>query len=656
VVAGAGSGKTRVITHRIASLVRRGVRPERIAAVTFTNKAAAEMRHRVAGLLGHAEAQALTVGTFHALGLDIIRAEQKTLGLPRGFTVYDAADQLGIVREALRTTKDGDRRYDVKAIQSRISLAKNRLIAPDQYDPNEVDDYDLITAHVYPKYQEALRAFGALDFDDLIVRVIELFREHPDAARRWRTQFQHVLVDEYQDTNRAQLMFLKELVSGSGNVCAVGDDDQSIYSWRGAEPSQMFHFERDFPGARIVVLDQNYRSTQPILFAANAVIAKNTRRRPKTLWSQTESAQKPIVVVASHGEHEARFVAREIHSLVQTQGYTYKDFAILYRSNILAREFEQALSSLDVPFVVVGGQQYFERKEVKDLIAYLRFGLNARDEIALRRILNYPARGIGLATVQRIEAESRAKSVSFSKALEQVSDLGPREATALRGFSDVIAILRTQLHSEGVAAAAKGLVAAIGLYDDIRSASPSGTAAQRRIDNVESLIALVARFEKEAKSPGEISQFLRKLALSEEDESAAADKGNRVTLTTLHGAKGLEFRRVFFIGLEEGILPHARTLMPRATDVVDPNHGPDHATDVEEERRLAYVGITRAMEAVYLCRCSHRLSRGKLEERTPSRFVLEIPADACETRDLAAEDLAPVEVSELSSFFAQLLD
>jgi len=385
VLAGAGSGKTRVITFRIANLLAQGVAPHDICAVTFTNKAAEEMRERIGGLLrDRATAKALTIGTFHALGLTVLRAERKALGVPRGFAIYDQSDQLGALREAMRTVRDGDRRYDAKAILTRISLAKNAFVPPEAYEGNPADDYDAITAELYPRYQEALRACGAFDFDDLIVEPVRLWQHDADAGRRWAERFRYVMVDEFQDTNRAQLRLVQHLVSLHGNLCVVGDDDQSIYSWRGADPTNILEFDAVFPGAKIVKLEQNYRSTKIILAAANEVIANNPKRHGKTLWSQVGGGDPIVHAVAPTAEVEAQWVAREIRRL-RDGGRRWSDVAILYRSNIQSKLLEEELRTAEVPYVMYGGQQFFERKEVKDVIAYLRVALNPKDEIGLRR-------------------------------------------------------------------------------------------------------------------------------------------------------------------------------------------------------------------------------------------------------------------------------
>ncbi len=655
VLAGAGSGKTRVITFRIAHLLERGIPARAIAALTFTNRAAEEMRERVAALLGSRKTAAeLTMGTFHSLGLRVLRSEHKALGYPRGFVIYDTADQLGVVRELLRRLHMGDRRFDAKAILSRISLAKNAFVFPEDYKIAEGDDYDEITAQVYPLYQEALRGYAALDFDDLLTRTVQLLEDNQEVRSRWQAKFRYLMVDEYQDTNRAQLLFVKQLVADHQNLCVVGDDDQSIYSWRGADPTNILHFDRMFEDARVVKLEQNYRSTPTILAAANAVIANNSQRHGKELWSDLRDGGKIAHVVANDVEMEARFVVREIGELRDKKRLRYRDIAVLYRSNIQSRQLEEALRGARIPYVMYGGQQFYERKEVKDIIAYLRLALNDRDEIALRRVINYPARGIGATTVRRIEDRARAEHTSMWHIIDEADALSDqvRAATiaALTGFADVIHQVRAALDSGSrIAKVAKQLIERIGLYEDLHHASPNATAAQRRIDNVESLLRSLEQRESERPGLDALAEYLRNLSLAIDKENEV-DTGDKVVLTTLHGAKGLEYPVVFIVGLEEGILPHARTLNPQVTDSMNP----DHAADVSEERRLAYVGITRAQQRLYLSRAIGRRLRERMVPRTPSRFLLEIPEDLIEERSVEAEERAPVSHDEARALFQSL--
>ena len=688
VLAGAGSGKTRVITFRIAHLLDLGVPPEAICAVTFTNKAAEEMRERVAHLLHDKKtARALTIGTFHALGLHILKSERRALGMPRGFAIYDQADQLGTVREAIRHVRDmgrdGERKFDAKAVLTRISLAKNQFIAPADFKGNPADDYDAMTAEVYPKYQEMLRSCGAFDFDDLICEPVRLWERDAGARRRWAERFKFVMCDEFQDTNGAQIRLVQGLVSAHNNLVVVGDDDQSIYSWRGADPTNILRFDQTFKGAKVIKLEQNYRSTKTILDAANTVIANNTQRHGKVLWSQIPAGEKITHAVAPTAEDEAKWVAMEIRRLHQ-EGRTWDSIAVMYRSNIQAKVIEEELRTHEIPYVMYGGQQFFERKEVKDLIAYLRVALNPRDDLAIRRVINYPARGIGAGTIEKLAEAGNQRGSSLWDVLrgiahepslpglgldlpaptfadedrDEVNPRAPMPAldvslqraakNGILGFVHVIQELADGLGHD-VVAATKALIEDIALYDDLRDASGSQSAAQRRMDNVTGLLASLARFTEKGKGKEQLGEYLRALSLeSSGDDDKDKDRGPRVVLTTLHGAKGLEFPICFMIGLEEELLPHARTLQPQATDVIDP----DHAMDISEERRLCYVGITRAQRKLYLTRACTRVSRGRLVPRTPSRFLLEVPDELLEIRDLGSEAKMKVPEAEVSSFFA----
>ena len=695
VLAGAGSGKTRVITYRIAHLLALGIPPGAICAMTFTNKAAAEMRERIAGLVNdRAAVRQLTIGTFHALGLQILQTERKALGLPRGFTIYDQADQLGAVREAMRALHDGDRRYDVKALLTRISLAKNAFIGPHDYLPNPADDYDVQAAQLYPRYQDLMRSCAAFDFDDLIVEPVRLFERDPAIHRKWAERFRFVMVDEFQDTNAAQLRLVRHLVADHQNLVVVGDDDQSIYSWRGADPTNILRFAELFPGARIVKLEQNYRSSKTILAAANQVIANNPRRHGKQLWSHHDPGEPITHAVAATAEDEARWVASEIARL-HHDGRPWSDIAVMYRSNLQAKALEDELRQTSVPYVMYGGQQFFERKEVKDVIAYLRVALNIRDDLALRRVINYPARGIGATTVERLVVAAQARHAPLWNALRAAIaggtealpgigtamppddddpepgeidarsepsgggaggraprgiDVGDLRGAARNGIIELVHVvseLASALESgDDVVSATRALIEDIRLYDDLRDAAGSAAAAQRRIDNVEGLLGSLGRFAEKGRGRAALAEYLRMLSLETGDERE--DSGERVVLTTLHGAKGLEFPVCFMIGLEEELLPHIRTLQPQVTDVIDA----DHATDISEERRLCYVGITRAQRKLYLTRACTRVQRGRSLPRTPSRFLLEIPDDLLEVIDIAEVARQAVPTDEVKSFFA----
>lgn len=650
VLAGAGSGKTRVITYRVGHLLERGARADEILAVSFTNKAAEEMRERVSALVGPHETRRLTLSTFHALGLQLLKRERTALGLGSGFTVYDTADQLGVVREILRQVKIDDRRFDPKAILFRISRWKNAFLAPDELPPPE-GDYDEIGALVYPRYQAAMRGFHALDFDDLIVAVVRLLDDNEEVRERWQGRFRYLMIDEYQDTNRAQLLLVRHLAAVHKNLCVVGDDDQSIYAWRGAESGNILEFSRHFPGAQVIKLEENYRSTPHILEAANAVIANNGRRHPKRLFTMRPPGEKLQLVVAPDPESEARFVAEEIELLRARRGYRLGDCAVLYRSNIQARAFEEALRGQRIPYRMIGGQAFYERKEVKDAIAYLKAALQPRDEISLRRVINYPARGIGETTVERCAAFAQGHRTTLWNALVQADRIegltqAPRDM--IRGFVALLQEHRPALErGRDLVPAARALLEEVGMFEDVRAAATSPSAAQRRIEHLEGFLTALGAWEErtlaqrptpapegEAGEGAPVLDYLHRLTLSTSDDDDGEGQGqDQVTLVTLHGAKGLEFPVVFLVGLEEELLPHRRTLYPHETDV-----GGENATDLSEERRLLYVGITRARELLYLTRCRARGYRSATKPRSPSRFLDEVPEELCVMRDL---DLPP---------------
>jgi superfamily I DNA/RNA helicase len=643
VLAGAGSGKTRVITYRVAHLLERGVPPEDILAVSFTNKAADEMAERVAKLVGPRVAKRITMSTFHALGMQILKAEKQALGF--AFTIYDTSDQLGVLRELLRKVSVDDRSFDLKAVLFRISRAKNAFLAPEDYAAGIGDhEYDLIAADVYPKYQQALRNFHALDFDDLICETVRLLDRDEGVRARWAHRFRYVMVDEYQDTNRAQSLLMNHLVREHNNICVVGDDDQSIYGWRGAEAGHILEFDRHFPGAHIVKLEENYRSTPFILDAANGVISHNTKRHEKRLWTAKRTGEKLKMIVADDADGEARFVAEEIEVLCGTRGYKPGDCAVLYRSNVQSKPIEEALRAQRLNYRVVGGQSFFDRKEVKDAIAYFKLILNPRDEISLRRVINYPARGIGATTLERLAAHAREHAVTFWDACAQarssslfdlpqsgpeVEELGGKPRAAVTGFVDLIERGRSLLGGSGsLRDGAKEFLELTGLPDDIRSASSSGIQAQRRLENLNGFLESLHRFQE--RDGTNLAGFLHRLTLQTNDDDDQHDRDDVLTLVTLHGAKGLEFPVVFLVGLEEELLPHRRTLYPNGPDV-------NEATvDLGEERRLMYVGITRARELLYLTRARTRSQRASARPRTPSRFLDEIPAELYEEREAGA--------------------
>jgi DNA helicase-2/ATP-dependent DNA helicase PcrA len=636
VLAGAGSGKTRVITHRIVRLLERGVPPGAIVALTFTNKAAGEMRERVAGMLGKkgaSAARALAVSTFHSFGLGVLQRERDAIG--GSFTIFDQGDQTSLVKQLLRAA-GADRAYDAQAVLGRISNAKNAFQSASELPEREGDAYDEITKVVFPRYQSALRQYKAFDFDDLVCEVARLWRDDEGVRARWQQKYLYVLVDEYQDTNRAQLEMLRLLCGERRNVCAVGDDDQAIYGWRGADVRNILDYESHFPSARVIKLEQNYRSRQPILAVANAVIAKRTDSKwRKMLFTERDGGETVRLAVAPTPEVEATWVGREVRRLVREEGTRPRDVAVLYRSNGQSRLIEEALREQGVGHRVVGGTQFFERKEVKDVLAYMKLALNPSDEISLRRVINYPARGIGEATLEKLALHAATRQWPLWQAVERVDALDDVPGAArdgCRALAQLVSDARRDLFvtKQPPSEVARTIVERVGLKAEIDGGSPSVDAAGKRWANVEGILGTLARREaRDGKTTDGLAAFLHTLTMDIDNEEEAADV---VTLSTLHGSKGLEFDVVFLIGCEEGYLPHARTLDVRATD--DPTAG---AADIEEERRLFYVGVTRARERLVLSRAKSRVLRGKAVPRTPSRFLLDVPAELLDEQAIKEE-------------------
>jgi DNA helicase-2/ATP-dependent DNA helicase PcrA len=698
VLAGAGSGKTRVVTMRVARLIQRGVPARSILAMTFTNKAAAEMHERVASLVGPKIAKDLEVSTFHRFGLKVLGLETKALGL-RGtkFAIFDQADCSGVVREILRTVNSG-RAYDIGAILTRISNAKNAFLSPEDWSRAEreggkdvVDEYDEISSIVYPKYLAAMRSFQAFDFDDLICEVVNLWRKRADVLQKWRERYRYLIVDEYQDTNHAQLELVRLLAGEHRNVCVVGDDDQSIYAWRGADVRNILEFEQHFAGAKVVKLEENYRSKAAILNVANAVLAKSgARRHGKVLRPTLPGGDQVEVVVCTDPEVEAAFLGDSMRASIDA-GMRPKDFAVLYRSNLQSGPVEAALKERQIPLRMIGGTQFYERKEVKDLIAYLRVAIDPHDEMSLRRIINYPARGIGDVAVTKLGYYATAHDHHLWTAVthaQAIDDLAPAAVEGCRQLVHLVEGIRARFaRGETGSVVARAVCGDIGLKEDIQAGSTSANAAARRWANVEGLLGVFQRRDDRGLGDrASFAEFLRLISLREEGEED--DATDRVTLTTMHGAKGLEFKIVFIVGLEEGLLPHARTQNERATDApatptsakrAKGSLGKDdvraaneaaHAAassltvdgaatsdSIEEERRLFYVAVTRAREKLYLCRTKTRAMRGKVLPRVPSRFLLDIPPELVTEREqlaVAAPKLDHVKTGA-SSVLAALL-
>ena len=624
VVAGAGSGKTRVLTYRVAHLIRdRGVDPWDVLAITFTNKAAGEMKERVGRLVGGV-ARTMWVSTFHSACVRILRREAPRLGYRSAFTIYDARDSLRAITLALRDLNLDTKKFPPRSIRATISNAKNELIDFEGFRDQGYGFYHANVADVYRLYQQRLLEASAMDFDDLLMVTTELFKVFPDLLVHYRDRFRYLHVDEFQDTNRAQYVLVKQLAGEHRNICAVGDADQSIYGFRGADIRNILDFERDFPEAKVVVLDQNYRSTETILAAANAVIANNGRRQPKHLWSDL-GVGRPITLYDAEDERdEGGFVAEEVLSLA-SEGFDLADVAIFYRVNAQSRVMEEMLGRHQVPHKVIGSVRFYERREIKDVLAYLRVLCNPDDDISVRRIVNRPRRGIGDVTIGHVERFAEAEGVSFFAALGRVDEIGglaTRSAKAVREFLGLVEDLGQRV-DEGPAALAKAVLEDVGYLAWVEA---EGTfEALGRADNLRELVSGAEEFETESKrqsaqgDPWEEVEGLRRLELYLESVSLRGDiddleeGSGAVTLMTLHNAKGLEFPVVFIVGMEDGVFPHSRAL-------TDPE-------ELEEERRLCYVGLTRARRRLYLARSRTRMLYGMSSYNGPSRFLKEIPLD-----------------------------
>ncbi len=635
VVAGAGSGKTRVLTRRIAYLMaRRGVKPYEILAITFTNKAAGEMKERVTELVGPI-AKSMWVSTFHSACVRLLRQEVERLGYSSSFSIYDSADSQKLIQKVCETLNLDSKRYPPRQFQNIISNAKNELQTPYEFLSNATNQFDTIAADVYTLYEKRLKQANAMDFDDLIMKTVEVLQKFPEAKARFRSRFRHILVDEYQDTNHAQYQLVKELTGDEtdgfpiAELCVVGDADQSIYGFRGATIRNILQFEVDYPNAKTVLLEQNYRSTQNILSAANAVISQNESRKEKNLWSDSGSGAPLIGYVAESEYDEAEFVKDEIRALQNRDESQPGDTAIFYRTNAQSRIFEEIFMRAAIPYKVVGGLRFYERKEVRDILAYLRVLVNPTDEVSLRRIINLPKRGIGDRAIEEVDAFALTQGISFWDALLRV-----REATGVPNkASQSISEFTQKLTTLAVLVEAKTKPSVIieatleqsGLMKEL--ADSSDPQDEVRIENLQELVS--ASIEYEERSFEELGEdevislggFLEKVSLvADADEIPdGEDHGGVVTLMTLHTAKGLEFPTVFLTGMEDGIFPHARTF--------------DDPKEIEEERRLAYVGLTRAEKRLYISRAEYRLTFGTPKYNPASRFLDEIPTELLEWKN-----------------------
>jgi DNA helicase-2/ATP-dependent DNA helicase PcrA len=643
VVAGAGSGKTRVLTRRIAFLMsRRNVAPYQILAITFTNKAAGEMKERVGELVGPI-AKSMWVSTFHSACVRILRQEAARLGYSNSFSIYDSADSQRLITIVAKELNLDPKRYPARQFQSMISNAKNELLGPQDYLNATTNQFEQVVADVYAVYQQRLMRANAMDFDDLILKTVEVLQRFPEAKARFRSRFRHVLVDEYQDTNHAQYILVKELVGSElegqppAELCVVGDADQSIYGFRGATIRNILQFELDYPKARTVLLEQNYRSTQNILNAANAVITRNESRKEKNLWSDAGSGA-PLTGYIAESEHdEASFIADEIRSLQREGVSTPGDTAIFYRTNAQSRVFEEVFMRSALPYKVVGGLRFYERREVKDLLAYLRVLANVEDEISLRRIINVPKRGIGDTSLDYVDLFAQQNNVSFWQGLLRVnenSSVPARAAQAINEFTGMISALSVLVEAKTrPSVVVEAALEQSGLLKElVDSTDPQDEV---RVENLKELVAVSMEYEErpfeELGEDEEISLagFLEKVSLvADADEiPEGEDHGGVVTLMTLHTAKGLEFPTVFLTGMEDGIFPHSRTLGEK--------------DEIEEERRLAYVGLTRARQRLYISRAEYRSTWGAPNYNPPSRFLDEIPDEVIEWRNQSRTSVSP---------------
>ncbi len=633
ILAGPGSGKTRVIAHRIAYLVReKRVHPRRILAVTFTNKAAREMRDRVHALVGEKAGSDITLGTFHGVCARILRVDGEAVGVERSFTIYDSTDQIAAVKRALNDMGLDSKRVAPRAVLSAISRAKSELQGPSQFAALVADYFQEVTSRVYLRYQELLEESNALDFDDILLKVVELYQERQDVLEKYAERWGYVHIDEFQDTNIAQYILAKQWSSVHGNICVVGDPDQSIYTWRAADIRNILNFENDFPDAKLVILDQNYRSTQTILDTAHSVIALNKQRKEKNLWTENAAGQPVVVHEAYDHEDEATFVTEEIQRLVREEELAYRDVAVMYRTNAQSRPMEEALVRRSVPYRLIGGTRFYERREVKDLLAYLRLVQNPFDAVAMMRVINKPSRGIGDRTLAELARWSREKQIPPYSALQIVAETerdspeaadGPtsahpfrkRTAGALLRFLGLVNELIELSKTESLSSLVDTLIDRTD-YKPYIMADEDG---EDRWENVQELRAVVLQYD-ELKSEHALASFLEDVALiTDVDEMDASDS---VTLITLHAAKGLEFPIVFITGLEEGILPHMRSLES------------GNPEQLEEERRLCYVGMTRAKQQLYLVRAFRRAFGG---HNPPSRFLADIPPDLVRQSERAAQ-------------------
>jgi DNA helicase-2/ATP-dependent DNA helicase PcrA len=627
VIAGAGSGKTRVLTHRVAYLLATGeARPGEILAITFTNKAAAEMRERVGSLIGRS-VRAMWVTTFHSACARMLRVDAERLGYSKGFTIYDQGDSLRMVKRCLAELGVDPKRYPPRAVQSKISGAKNQLIDPSGYTEMMVGGFEEVVAEVFPLYEKRMLEANAMDFDDLLVRTVNVLELFEDVRERWRRTFRHVLVDEYQDTNHAQYRMLQLLAKEHGNLMVVGDEDQSVYSFRSADIRNILDFEADFPEAAVIKLEQNYRSTQTILSAANAVVSHNRERRPKELWTDIAGGD-PIQLYELGDEHEeARWVAGEIERLAEEDEVKRSEVAVFYRTNAMSRVLEETLERFDVNYQVIGGTKFYDRAEIKDAFAYLGFLANGSDVISFGRIVNSPRRGIGDTSQGRLLAYANTAGLTIWEVIEKAEEVPGLSAAAIKAvgrFYEMMDALKDRVEGASMHSLLERVLNETGYLESL--SAERTVEAEGRAENLEALVEGAAEFDRERQFEGDselepLEEYLQSNMLRSEQDALEGDESEKVTLMTLHNAKGLEYDTVFVIGCEDGAFPHMRAL----------EEGGE-----EEERRLCYVGITRAERRLYLTWARERQLFGRSERNLPSRFIDEIPVELTERNSTAA--------------------
>ena len=603
VVAGAGSGKTRVLTHRIAYLIREvGISPFEILAITFTNKAASEMKERVATLVGPI-VEKMWVSTFHSACAKILRREASSLGYPNSFTIYDQADAVRLTSYILKDMNIDTKRYPPRGIHSQISKAKNEMIGPIDYRSSAETLYEEKVADVYVEYERRMKTAGAMDFDDLLFKTVEIFNRFPEVLERYQSRFRHILVDEYQDTNPVQNQLVIQLANKSRNICVVGDQDQSIYAFRSADIRNIIEFENKFPDVTVILLEQNYRSTQTILDAANAVIENNYGRKRKELWTKGDEGSKIICFHADDEGDEARWVIQKLRQLHDTNSVDWKDTAVFYRTNAQSRVLEEHLVKSNIPYKVIGGTRFFDRKEIKDALAYLKVVVNPLDEVALKRVINTPKRGIGDSTIEKLDKFASTNNTTLHEVLDRAPEAGVT-GKALRGLEEFIRIINLgqEFLLQGPGSVLDEILDASGYVSDLESQHTIDADSRR--ENLAELIGMAMEYE-------DADEFLQEVSLVSDTD--ALDNDSNVSLMTLHSAKGLEYQNVFIVGLEDGVFPHMRSL--------------GDTDELEEERRLAYVGITRAETNLHLSYAWKRTLFGQTLYNPISRFVAEIPEE-----------------------------